>query len=179
MSSSKRDLSIRRPNASDARELVSLQRLIYDEERWFVADGPPTEAAMAARLRTVDPQMSLWLVTEGGARRQSPPDSQLLAWLELHRLPSARLRHVATLTLAVAPQWRRLGLGRDLLALGYDWANDVGVKKISLNVRAGNEAAIRLYMEEGFALEGRERRQVRTREGYEDNLIMARFLSEY
>jgi ribosomal protein S18 acetylase RimI-like enzyme len=43
-------------------------------------------------------------------------------------------------------------------------------------VRAGNEAAILLYKEEGFVLEGRERNQVRTREGYEDNLIMAKFL---
>lgn len=171
-------MSIRRAEPGDARALVSLQRLIYDEERWFVADGPPAEAAMAARLRSVDPQMSLWLVTEGG-RRQGLPDPQLFAWLELHRLPAARLRHVATLTLAVSPQRRRLGLGRDLLALGYDWAHDVGVKKISLNVRAGNEAAIHLYKEEGFVLEGRERRHVRTREGYEDNLIMARFLSEF
>jgi RimJ/RimL family protein N-acetyltransferase len=173
---SKQDLSIRRAEPGDARDLVVLQGLIYEEERWFVGDGPPTVSAMAARLRSVEPSVSLWLVAE---ETPGPREAQLVGWLELHRLPSARLRHVATLTVAVAPGWRRLGLGRDLLALGYDWANKVGVKKISLNVRAGNEAAIHLYRSEGFVLEGRERRQVRTRDGFEDNLIMARLLRDW
>lgn len=176
MPGSKQKLSIRRADEGDARALVALQKLIYEEERWFVGDGPPSEATLSARLRALDPDMSLWLVASGSDYEFRARDAQLVAWLELHRLPSSRLRHVATLTLAVAPGWRRHGLGSDLMALGYDWANTVGVKKISLNVRAGNEAAIHLYIEEGFVLEGRERRQVSTPEGYEDNLIMARFL---
>ena len=174
MPPSKQILSIRRAVDSDARALVKLQEVIYEEERWFVGDGPPGEATLASRLRSLDPNMSLWLVAATGEESRSP----LVAWLELHRLPSARLRHVATLTLAVTPGWRRRGLGRDLLAVGYDWAATVGVRKISLNVRAGNDAAIHLYRTEGFVLEGREKQQIRTSEGYEDNLIMARFLDQ-
>ncbi|MEX2535686.1 MAG: GNAT family N-acetyltransferase [Trueperaceae bacterium] len=165
------EVTLRRAEVDDARGLVTLQREIYREGRWFVGDGAPAEVAMAQRLRAADPQMSLWVVAAAGRQ-------QLCGWLELHRLPSALLRHVATLTLAVAPGWRRLGVGRDLLVLGYDWAQDVGVQKISLNVRASNEGAIRLYQAEGFVLEGRERWQVRTRDGFEDNLIMARFLGD-
>lgn len=190
LSDSRREVIIRRAEPSDATALVDLQRQIYREERWFVGDGAPAVATMAQRLRTGDPGMSLWLLAAGSEREQAPigrgdepggkrpGPPRLRAWLELHRLPSERLRHVATLTLAVAPGWRRRGLGSKLLASGYGWARDVGVVKIGLNVRAGNEAAIRLYQREGFVLEGRERRQIRTREGFEDNLLMARFLAE-
>ncbi|MEX2541134.1 MAG: GNAT family N-acetyltransferase [Trueperaceae bacterium] len=159
---------VRRAEPFDAAALVTLQRQIYREERWFVGDGPPSEASLAQRLRAVDPKSSLWLVA--GDQRQ------LWGWLELHRLAPARLRHVATLTLAVSPTRRRRGVGSALLEGGYSWARGVGVRKISLNVRAGNVGAIGLYQEEGFVLEGRERDQIRTREGYEDNLIMAKFI---
>jgi ribosomal protein S18 acetylase RimI-like enzyme len=161
-------VAIRRAEESDAAELVALQRQIYREERWFVGDGAPSVASLAHRIRSADPRMSVWLLASGG--------SQLWAWLELHRLPPARLRHVASLTLAVAPGKRRQGVGRSLLESGYRWARDAGVRKISLNVRAGNDAATQLYLAEGFVVEGREREQVRTRGGFEDNLIMARFI---
>ena len=69
--------------------------------------------------------------------------------------------------------------------------------KVSLNVRAGNQGAIALYLSEGFEVEGRERLQIRrewdeprpdgqgggsTADGapsdspYEDNLIMGKLL---
>jgi ribosomal protein S18 acetylase RimI-like enzyme len=50
------------------------------------------------------------------------------------------------------------------------------VFKLQLSVRARNEAAIALYRREGFALEGRERAQILDEEGFEDNLVMAKFL---
>jgi ribosomal protein S18 acetylase RimI-like enzyme len=161
-------VAIRRAKESDSAELVALQRQIYREERWFVGDGAPSATNMAHRIRSADPRMSVWLLATGGV--------QLWGWLELHRLPPERLRHVASLTLAVAPDRRRQGVGRSLLESGYRWARDAGVRKISLNVRAGNEAAIRLYQAQGFVVEGREREQVRTRGGFEDNLIMAKFV---
>jgi ribosomal protein S18 acetylase RimI-like enzyme len=160
--------TMRRAAAADVAALVDLQRQIYREERWFVGDGPPSVAALAQRLRGSNPRVSLWLVADC--------DRSLCGWLELHRLPPARLDHVATLTLAVAPGWRHQGIGRALLEQGFQWAKQVGVRKITLNVRAGNDAAIGLYRAQGFELEGRERQQIRTSEGFEDNLIMARFL---
>lgn len=162
-------LTIRRAEARDVASLLELQSQIYREGRWFVGDGPPSQAALAQRLRALEPHLSLWLLGVKGNR--------VCGWLELHRLQPMRMRHVATLTLAVSRSQRRRGVGRALLLDSYRWGCDVGVSKISLNVRAGNAAAIRLYREEGFVLEGREQRQIRTADGFEDNLIMAKFLT--
>ena len=48
--------------------------------------------------------------------------------------------------------------------------------KLQLSVRAGNGAAVALYEREGFVLEGCERNQVFDDGGFEDNLLMAKFL---
>jgi ribosomal protein S18 acetylase RimI-like enzyme len=161
--------ALRYAKPSDAEALRALQQEIYREGRWFVGDGPPSTAALQRQLRGLDPQQSLVLVaTFGGA---------VCAWLELNRLQAQRLNHVAVLTLAVAQRQRRYGLGRELLGRAIAWARQVGIEKISLNVRSGNEAAIALYRATGFVQEGRERRHIRGDNGFEDNLVMAAFLN--
>lgn len=161
-------MNIRPALPRDAAALAELQESIYREGRWFVGDGGVAPEALARRLRSLDPKRSLWLLAAAGG--------EPVAWLELHRMVPSRLDHVASLTLAVAKRWRRHGLGRRLLHACYPWAERVGVRKIRLDVRAGNAAAVALYRAEGFALEGRERDQVRVGGGFEDNLIMARFV---
>jgi len=159
---------VRRAAGADAAGVTRLLRGIYAEGEAFVGDGAPHSETLAGHLEADDPDRALYLIAVVG--------EALAGWLELHRHPPRRLRHVAVLTLAVAPQHRRTGVGRALMHHAYAWAERVGVEKISLNVRAGNAPAIALYRSEGFALEGCEVRHIRMGETYEDNLVMARFL---
>lgn len=160
--------SVRAALPGDAPALETLHRGIYDEGRWFVGDGPPTAEALRSRLRLLNPERSLYLVAAGGEGLQG--------WLELHRLTPQRLSHVAVLTLAVGQAYRRRGVAGALLKAAYPWAGEVGVLKLQLSVRSRNVAARRLYEREGFVVEGCERNQVFDDEGFEDNLLMARFL---
>ena len=173
MTTASANLVIRPAKAGDAASLAALQGDIYAEERWFVGDGPPSVNVLTRRLRTLEPQSSLYLVVLFREKGQE----EVGAWLELHRLLPSKLRHVAMLTLAVAEPYRRRGAARSLLREAYRWGRQVGLKKISLNVRANNQAALTLYQKEGFVLEGREQAQVRLDDGFEDNLIMAKFLA--
>lgn len=164
---------LRAATPQDARALVALQQTIYDEGDWFVGDAPPRLESLMHRLRGLDPKQSLYLVA------QCAGEELLCAWLELHRLAPERLKHVAVLTLAVARAYRRQGIASRLLRESYRWARRVGVEKITLNVRAGNRAAIALYAREGFIQEGCERAHIRLAQGYEDNWIMAKFLKDH
>jgi ribosomal protein S18 acetylase RimI-like enzyme len=159
---------IRHARPADARELQELQASIYADGRWFVGDEPPHTFMLSRRLQRLDALESLYLVAEYRG--------DLAGWLELNRLQPRRMQHVALLTIAVGAQWRRLGIGRALLRRSFSWAQQVGLHKITLNVRAGNTAAIALYEAEGFVHEGREVDQFAVDGGFEDNLVMARFL---
>ena len=59
------------------------------------------------------------------------------------------------LNLSVAPDARRMGLGRALLRRFIDDARRLGAEQLFLEVRPSNLAAIRLYETEGFARVGR------------------------
>ena len=76
--------------------------------------------------------------------------------------------------LLVRPGYRRQGLGRALSHHWLRWAAQGGGTRATLEVRASNEAAQRLYRELGFTSQGR-------RPGYygrprEDALLLARDL---
>lgn len=161
--------TVRAALPTDASALEALHRGIYDEGRWFVGDGAPSAETLRARLRLLDDKRSSYLVAVGR-------DGGLQGWLELHRLTPQRLSHVAVLTLAVGRAHRRQGVAGALLAAAYPWAAAVGVLKLQLSVRSGNGAALGLYEREGFVLEGCERNQVFDDGGFEDNLLMAKFL---
>jgi ribosomal-protein-alanine N-acetyltransferase len=61
--------------------------------------------------------------------------------------------HIATL--AVHAEWRRRGLGEQLLAALLQQARALGALSATLEVRAGNAAAQRLYARHAFAEVGR------------------------
>ena len=83
------------------------------------------------------------------------------------------------LTLAVAPEARRRGLGRKLVARFLYQARLRGAEQAFLEVAAGNEAARALYARCGFAESGRRRGYYRGPDGVAvDAIVMWRGLSE-
>jgi ribosomal-protein-alanine N-acetyltransferase len=64
--------------------------------------------------------------------------------------------------LAVAPEWRRRGLGARLLEFAVERAGERGVERIYLEVRVSNAAARELYEKHGFDQVGIRRRYYRS-----------------
>ena len=78
------------------------------------------------------------------------------------------------LNLAVAPAWRRRGIGRRLMETVLEWTVSAGVRRVFLEVRESNGGARAFYLRLGFAEAGRRR-------GYyqhpaEDALVLSRTL---
>ena len=74
--------------------------------------------------------------------------------------------------IAVLPEYRRLGIGKQLMEAMVAFSSEQGAEDMTLEVRAGNVAAIGLYKSYGFAEEGL--RKAYYHEPVEDALIMWR-----
>ena len=78
------------------------------------------------------------------------------------------------LLLAVAPEFRRQGIGRMLLDQFMNHSVANGVSRVHLEVREGNPAVI-MYRSAGFSVAGRRRKYYRGRFGGEfDALTLSR-----
>jgi ribosomal-protein-alanine N-acetyltransferase len=77
------------------------------------------------------------------------------------------------LNLCVRRDSRRCGLGRDMLREILTAARGAGARRMFLEVRPSNTAALALYASEGFVEIGRRPRYYRVRDGREDAVILA------
>lgn len=73
-------------------------------------------------------------------------------------------------TFAVHPDWRRQGIGRQVLVNLVELSVAIGARRMTLEVRASNEPAQALYRSFGFVVAGRRPRYY-TDDG-EDALVM-------
>ena len=79
------------------------------------------------------------------------------------------------LTLAVAPEARRLGLGHALMQHFHDTARDAGAETAFLEVAENNAAAIALYLSLGYTRTGTRRGYFKSADSLSlDALVMAK-----
>ena len=142
-----RNFEITRMTAADVADVAALEAVCFSD--------PWSEASVASEL---DNPLSLWLVARdaagllGYAGSQSVPDESDM------------------MNLAVRPDARRQGVAQALLQALEAALRENGIHSLTLEVRAGNAPAIRLYTQAGF-------RQVGLRKNYyfhpkEDALIL-------
>lgn len=78
--------------------------------------------------------------------------SQVIGYVGLRLLDQDTKVHISTI--AVHPNWRRMGLGELLLLTAMEHALGRGTSVVSLEVRASNWVAHRLYRKYGFHFNG-------------------------
>ncbi len=101
-----------------------------------------------------------------------PPDSRIAGYLFFRVIAD----EMQILRIAVAPDWRRQGIARQILGMGLQKALEAGAGVCFLEVRASNIPAMSLYSRMGFRCIGQ-------RPGYypetgEDALILMKNLKE-
>jgi ribosomal-protein-alanine N-acetyltransferase len=96
------------------------------------------------------------------------------SWLELGEADGALIAfglcrkaadEVELLLCATAPDWRQQGLGMELIARVAEQCRLRGARRLFLEVRSSNEAALALYRKAGFCEDGRRPGYYRTVSG--------------
>ena len=148
-------ICIRRMTEEDIPQAVEIEKLCFSE--------PWTESSYRSCFLGDGTQS--WFYT---AVREDSPE-ELLGIIGLSRMgDDGEIANVAVL-----PQHRRKGIARMLLEKALaDGSSCLGLYDFTLEVRAGNDEAIRLYESEGFRTEGVRPRFYRDPE--EDAKIMWR-----
>ncbi len=133
----------------DDRRALALQFAAVAEERDGIATEPPVD---------VDDRAARWDVA---GTLVAVAGDELAGHLHL----GATRHGYGEIGMAVAREWRDRGVGSALLAAAIEWARELGLHKLCLDVFPHNEAAIALYRKHGFVEEGRRVKQYRRRSG--------------
>ena len=162
---------IRPGRSRDARSFLVFWRGVVEEGRYVRSE----QVAHPLRVYRARFRQS-W--TDNDAQIVAVAGDRVIGHLYIQRERHPVTRHIATLGIAVAAEFRSMGVGSALLVEAFRWARGVGVEKIVLSVYPHNTSAIALYRRFGFVEEGRLARQSRKSYGYEDEILMACWLAD-
>ena len=98
----------------------------------------------AFHYEVADNRVARCFVAETGDKRLA---AMIVSWIVVDEL------HIATI--ATHPDFRRQGIGAEILTAALRDAGMSGVRKAFLEVRASNEAALTMYRKFGFEVTGR------------------------
>lgn len=162
---------VRPATAADARSFLELWRTVVGERAFVRSD------AVHGGVRTFRKRFrSSW--TDEEANLVAVDGDRVIGHLSVSREEHPITRHVASLGMAVAPEWRGRGVGSALMEGAIEWARAHGVEKVALSVYPDNARALALYAKFGFVEEGRLTGHSRKSIGYRDEIVMGRWLIE-
>jgi putative acetyltransferase len=163
-------VDVRAARSADARSALDLLAAVAGERRFIRTESvtPDRARRMRRAFRRSWTRDRADIVAVAGGR--------VVGHLGLERGQGPITEHVASLGMAVHTEWRGRGVGSSLLAEGFRWARWAGVEKLALTVYPGNEPARALYRKFGFTEEGRLVGHSRKSYGYEDEVVMGRWL---
>ena len=134
-----------------------------------IRDFAPEDLPAVLAIQSECPQAAQWLAadythlpnTSGPlllvAEVEGEAASKVVGFAAFHQvLDEADLRN-----LAVAPEYRRRGVARALLEAACHRLQQAGTKRLFLEVRVSNEAALALYHALGFVLHSRRKNYYR------------------
>ena len=127
-------MKIRLAGTSDLRAIIAIQEKCPEASQWLARDY----------ARLLDDSGGMILVAE--MPTLDPP--RVVGFAAFHRI----IDEVELFNMAVDPDFRRLGAGRELLIESRDRLMAAGAKRVYLEVRHSNKPAQTLYYSVGFAI---------------------------
>lgn len=165
-----------RPIALEDAEAIHALFAALDTETQFLLYEP------GERTRTVED----WRKRIEGLQDDSPdaifvaedPDAPgaLAGVLGVHGETLQRIRHSASLVVAVRQAYAGRGIATRLFALMEEWARGRSLYRIHLQVQCDNHRAIALYHRLGYRVEGLHRCAVKVGGRWVDDYTMAKLL---
>ena len=99
--------------------------------------------------------------------------SQIVGWCDIESRRWEGFTHSGRLGMGVLKQYRGQGIGRALLNQALLEARNRSLERVELDVYASNLAAMRLYENFKFQIEGRKKRGRKLDGTYDDIILMA------
>jgi ribosomal protein S18 acetylase RimI-like enzyme len=164
-------VQIRRASPMDAAGVVAVLEVIVAERIHSAIDRVWTVDQERHYLESLSPREAFHVAVD---------DSRGIVGFQSLDLWSPHLTsmaHVGQIGTFLLPEWRGVGIGRQLWSATESFARVAGYRKLAIQVRASNNAAQAFYRRLGFQECGRLTRQVIIDGVEHDELLMELFCS--
>ncbi|MGO4937721.1 N-acetyltransferase family protein [Fundicoccus sp. Sow4_H7] len=166
------DVIIRQASQNDAKAILALYREIGRETEFLTFDEKGIEISVEKEVELIRrfevAPTSIMLVAE--------VDDQLVGIANLAAFDAYKQSHVAELGVSIVKEYWGYGIGSILMEAMIDFAEEVDLKVITLEVVVENKRAISLYKKFDFEIVGELNKRLKVDYRYYNSYIMERLI---
>lgn len=163
---------IRQAHPIDARAILGLMRHVGRETGYLNYGPEGSDLSVVQQKALIENYKALdncvLLVIE--------VDDQIIGMANLAGLDQNKQKHVAEIGISIIKEYWGVGIGSFLLEALLDYAEEAGLRVLTLEVVVENERAIHLYERFGFEKKGRLSQRLKDGYRYLDTYIMEKVL---
>jgi len=162
------NVNFRRAGLSDVTEFTSVLNSVIVEKVFLSTTKEKSDLDISSFVEAI--------VKNNWPQQFALINENIVGWCDISPGTPAEQSHVGCLGMGILRHYRGKGIGSKLVESCLNQAELFGFEKVELEVYGDNQAAIRVYEQQGFTLEGRKLRGRKLNDCYQDILQMATFL---
>ena len=163
---------IRTIEASDAKAFIDLQEEIFHESE-FMYNAPSELELTVQQLRK---DLSSWKKLKNRTILLCILDGTFAGYAIIHGYKHSRVKHVASVHLAVKTEHHRQGIGQTLMEEVEIWSKERAITKLELSVMAHNVSALQLFEKIGFQHEGKRLQSIMLNNTFIDEYALGKII---
>lgn len=162
------DTIIRQAEPNDARALIGLIKHVGKETNYLTFGPEGIDLTVAQEMDLIQ----TFAVSEKNLMLVVEVDDQIIGMGNLATFGSQKQAHVAEIGLSLIQEYWGYGIGRLLMEDLLDFAREVDLKVITLEVVKDNQRAVKLYERFDFEIVGTLKQRLKHNCTYYDSYIM-------
>ena len=163
---------IRTIEASDAKSFIQLQEEIFSETE-FMYNIPNELELTVQQLRK---NQSYWKKLKNRTILICILEGAFAGYAIIHGYKHAKVKHVASVHLAVKSEHQRQGIGQTLMEEVENWSKARAITRLELSVMTHNHHAIQLFEKLGYQHEGKRNQSIMINNTFFDEYMMSKLL---
>ncbi|MCM1991875.1 GNAT family N-acetyltransferase [Oceanirhabdus seepicola] len=165
------DILITTPTKEDAKEVLEFRKCAYEESDFLLRYPDElniTEEQQGNFLdKMIESQLNVFICLKVG--------NKIIANSNVNGNDKRKCRHIGSIGISIRKDYWGKGLGTKLFEKILEWADEMNISRLTLEVDATNERGIALYKKFGFEIEGTHKMTTRLSDGtFRDSYSMAR-----
>lgn len=164
---------IRKTRLNDAANLrLAFREITIEASKWILIETNEVPKTVAGERKFIKGLLK----SKNSIHILAECCGEIAGMLGAHGGALKRVKHVATIGIAVRKKFQRRGIAEAMFKYLFQWARKASVTRLVLEVDPGNTAALNLYRKMGFIKDGYFKNASKIGNRYRDHIHMAKIL---
>lgn len=164
------EMELSAPRYEDSYEWNRIAKIVANEKKYLLVEPEKVYSIdeIENKIKEPNDENKFVLVARNNGK--------FIGNITARRNGNKKMRHTIEFGLWLSPEYRNIGIGKNMILSMEKWGKDLKIKKVCLTVFSCNDFAKNLYLKMGYEIVGIQKNQIKIEKEYYDLIYMEKEL---